>query len=647
LSFVAGWCGAFGVIAGGAVMTERSARPRPAARLLPVRSFIVAAARAAQSFIAGRAKPDYLFRALLLSGIILALSGGASRAQTINTITSWNGSSSVCCWGVPYTSTYGETITPTATQEFLSSFTFELNARGGATAQYQAYVYQWNSITDRTTGPALFTSSVMTAPSGNSFNAVSISTGRTALTPGLQYVLFLTTSGISQPNPSSNYLWGGLNSGSGFVFNNGNFSSLSTTSWSTCCVSELAFIAAFGLLELPLPPNAPTNPLNVANGINNSTGTLPAALQNLYSLSPQQLVAALTQLDGEAATGAEHTAFELITQFLGFMLDPFVDGRFGSGPTGGSQAIGFAPDEVQFLPPEVALAYASILNKAAPAPFVQRWTAWGTSYGGGQFTSGNATTGSSNLSAQIFGFAGGMDYHYSPDTIVGFALGGAGLNWGLSGGMGGGRSDSFQSGVYGITRFGPAYLAGSFAFGNNWMTTNRTALGDQLTASFDAQSYGIRLEGGYRYAVLPNFGVTPYAAVQPQAFHTPGFSETDLTGGGLGLSFASMNATDVRTEIGARLDSPNVIAGMPVILRGRLAWAHDFVGNPALGAAFESLPGSNFTVNGAPIPNDSALASAGAEIYLTPRWTLLAKFDGEFAPGSQTYGGSGTLRYIW
>jgi uncharacterized protein with beta-barrel porin domain len=103
----------------------------------------------------------------------------------------------------------------------------------------------------------------------------------------------------------------------------------------------------------------------------------------------------------------------------------------------------------------------------------------------------------------------------------------------------------------------------------------------------------------------------------------------------------------VRTEIGARLDSPNVIAGMPVILRGRLAWAHDFVGNPALGAAFESLPGSNFTVNGAPIPNDSALASAGAEIYLTPRWTLLAKFDGEFAPGSQTYGGSGTLRYIW
>jgi uncharacterized protein with beta-barrel porin domain len=32
-------------------------------------------------------------------------------------------------------------------------------------------------------------------------------------------------------------------------------------------------------------------------------------------------------------------------------------------------------------------------------------------------------------------------------------------------------------------------------------------------------------------------GVMPYAALQVQDFHTPGFSETDLTGGGLGLSF--------------------------------------------------------------------------------------------------------------
>ena len=80
---------------------------------------------------------------------------------------------------------------------------------------------------------------------------------------------------------------------------------------------------------------------------------------------------------------------------------------------------------------------------------------------------------------------------------------------------------------------------------------------------------------------------------------------------------------------------------------GALAWAHDFVSNPALGAVFQSLPGASFTVNGAPIPHNSALTSAGAELFLSPNWSVIAKFDGEFAPGSQTYAGTGTLRYTW
>jgi len=53
--------------------------------------------------------------------------------------------------------------------------------------------------------------------------------------------------------------------------------------------------------------------------------------------------------------------------------------------------------------------------------------------------------------------------------------------------------------------------------------------------------------------------------------------------------------------------------GTPLILRARLAWAHDFVDTPSLNAAFQVLPLSNFTVFGAPIPHDSGLASIGAD----------------------------------
>ena len=385
------------------------------------------------------------------------------------------------------------------------------------------------------------------------------------------------------------------------------------------------------------------NQQNVANALTNyfnTTGSLPAAF---LGLTP----AGLTQIDGEVATGGEVVAFQLMDQFLNLMLDPFVDGRLGSGVGGVSgRAMGFAPDEQATLPPDVALAYAGVL-KAPPQTFEQRWTAWGASYGGGNWTSGNAATGSSNVSAQTYGFAGGLDYHYSPDTIFGFALGGGGTAWGLASGLGAGRSDAFQTGVYGITRSGPAYLSAALAFANHWMTTNRSAAGDGLTANFDAQSYAARVEGGYRFAALPALGVTPYAALQAQDFHTPSYSETNVVGGGFGLSYAAMNATDIRTELGTRFDNPEVIGGMPLLLRARVAWAHDFVSDPSLSAAFQSLPGTNFVVNGAPLPQNSALTSAGAELFITPRLTLLAKFDGEFAPGSQTYAGSGTLRYMW
>jgi uncharacterized protein with beta-barrel porin domain len=399
-----------------------------------------------------------------------------------------------------------------------------------------------------------------------------------------------------------------------------------------------------------LPPGAPHNTVNVAGGIDNFTtggGALPPGFENLFNLPSSPLVSSLTQLDGEDNTGAERGAFDLMNGFLGLMLDPFVYGRDG-GAVSGAGALGFAPDQQSSLPADVALAYAGAFK--APPTFAQRWTAWGAGFGGSATTNGDPTVGSNNVATSTYGYAAGMDYHYSPDTVLGFALAGGGTNWNLANALGTGRSDALLAGVYGVIHEGPWYLAGSLAFANNWFTTNRTALGDQLTASFQGQDYSARLEGGYRFALpssLGAVGVTPYAAVQTQDFHTPAYSETDLTSGGFGLSYSAMNGTDTRSELGSRFDDLTTLHNLPLILRAKVAWAHDWVSNPALNASFESLPGTSFTVNGAPIPHDSAIASAGAQLFFTPNWSVLAKFDGEFANGSQLYAGSGTLRYTW
>ena len=44
---------------------------------------------------------------------------------------------------------------------------------------------------------------------------------------------------------------------------------------------------------------------------------------------------------------------------------------------------------------------------------------------------------------------------------------------------------------------------------------------------------------------------------------------------------------------------------------------------------------------------DSALASAGAELKLANGVALIGKLDGEFAGRSNTYAGTGTVRWTW
>jgi outer membrane autotransporter protein len=440
----------------------------------------------------------------------------------------------------------------------------------------------------------------------------------------------------------------------------GGFSGMTTSNLPAGFAAFLSYTATDAILNLAATLGQSSGPgalgagglnenqRNVANALNNffnNGGTLPPNFVTIFGLTGANLANALSQLSGEAATEAQQVAFQLSNQFLGIMLDPFVDGRGGIG--GG--AIGFAP-EPEPLPEDVALAYAKVL-KAPPKPpgFEQRWSVWGAGYGGSNRTTGDlAVVGSHDLAARTAGGTAGLDYHLSPNSVVGFALAGGGTDWSLAQGLGGGKSDAFQAGLYGATRWGPAYVAAALAFTNHWMSTDRFAFaGDHLTASFNAQSYGGRVESGYRFATVYG-GLTPYAAIQAQSFHTPGYNETDVNGGGFALGFNARNATDTRSELGGRFDRLLLLdPGAALTMRVRLAWAHDWVSDPSLTPVFQALPGASFIVNGATPAKNSALASAGAELRFANGVTLVGKFDGEFAAHSSTYAGTGSVRYTW
>jgi uncharacterized protein with beta-barrel porin domain len=395
------------------------------------------------------------------------------------------------------------------------------------------------------------------------------------------------------------------------------------------------------------------NQQNIAGALNsffNNGGTLPPGFANLFGLSGPPLANALTQISGETATGSQQTTFNAMSQFMGVMTDPFM-GRGGS-ISGSSAALGYA---------EEASAYTSTGSKTdafamftkAPPTFEPRWSVWAAGFGGSQSTDGNALVGSNNTTSNIAGTAVGADYLLSPNTLLGFALGGGGTSFSVANG-GTGRSDLFQAGAYLRHTNGPAYISAALAYGWQDITTNRTVTAggfDRLRAEFNANAFSGRAEGGYRFVVpTPNggFALTPYAAAQFVTFDLPAYAEQTIIGlNAFALSYGAHDVTDPRTEFGFRADKSFAMNDGLLTLRGRLAWAHDYDPNRAIGATFQSLPGASFVVNGAAQASDSALTTASVEMRWRNGWSAAATFDGEFSDVTRSYAGKGVVRYQW
>jgi outer membrane autotransporter protein len=378
----------------------------------------------------------------------------------------------------------------------------------------------------------------------------------------------------------------------------------------------------------------------VANG-----GTLPLTFLSLFNLSPSQLADAFSQLQGEAGTGAAQAGTQAMNSFLSLVTNPFAENRT------------FAPERPL---PRQPLIYKAPAYKApvGAAPDPRRWNVWAAGYGSQNKTTGDPVlVGSHDRSERTLGLAAGIDYRITPTTVAGFALGGGGTNFGLSGGFGGGHSDMLQAAVYSVTRVDAAYLSAALAYAWHRVSTDRVlsvAGTDDLTARFSANNVGGRIEGGYRFAVpdvffLPGSGITPYAAFQEQAFRTPSYSEIAASGSPtFALAYVAQTTTTTRTELGVWFDRMIALDnGTILTLRSREAWAHDHWSDPRVTAMFQSLPGSSFTEFGAAPARDLLLSSAGAEVRFKNGVAVAGWFDSELAKGSQTYTGTARLSYMW
>jgi uncharacterized protein with beta-barrel porin domain len=397
---------------------------------------------------------------------------------------------------------------------------------------------------------------------------------------------------------------------------------------------------------------------NFGNGLSGTQNAVGNALINYFNANGSIPIVfgaltpvGLTQVSGETATGSQQTTFEAMSQFMGLLIDPFMNRIGGANVSPG--ATGFA-DEGQasaYAAKNNSNAYA-MFTKAPPALFAQRWSVWAAGFGGSQTTDGNTATGSNNTTSNVYGTAVGADYLFSPNTVAGFSLAGGGTNFSVTNG-GTGRSDLFQAGAYVRHINGPAYISAALAYGWQDITTNRTVTAagiDQLRAEFNANAYSGRVEGGYRFVApwVGGVGITPYAAGQFTTFDLPAYAESVVSGSpAFALAYGAKDVTDVRSELGFRTDKSFAMDNGVVTLRGRLAWAHDFDPDRSIAATFQALPGASFVVNGAAQAPDSTLTTASLEMKWMNGWSAAATFEGEFSNVTNSYAGKGVVRYAW
>ncbi|MCP3469532.1 autotransporter domain-containing protein [Bradyrhizobium sp. CCGUVB1N3] len=405
-----------------------------------------------------------------------------------------------------------------------------------------------------------------------------------------------------------------------------------------------------GLLS-PSLSGATINQRNVAAGIDNAltAGANPSnGFNALLGLTGANLNNALTQASGEHATGVQQVSFDAMDSFVGTMLDPF--GHLGNVGAGGG-ALAFADASGADGRGSARDAFASMQHKApVGAEFATRWNVWAAGYGGAQNADGNAIVGSHTTSSHAYAVAAGADYRLSPDTIVGFALGGGGTSFNLDSGLGGGHSDLFQAGAFARHYFGQTYLAGALAYGWQDVTTDRTvtiAGLDRLQGRFNANALSGRVEAGHRYE-LSWVALTPYAAGQATTLFLPGFSEQAVTGTNtFALAYGGKDVTASRSELGLRSDRSYSSGDTIVTLRGRTAWAHNFDVARTATATFETLPQSGFVVNGASQAHDSALLTGAAEIAWRNGFSLGGSIDSELATTRRSVVGKAVARYVW
>jgi len=200
--------------------------------------------------------------------------------------------------------------------------------------------------------------------------------------------------------------------------------------------------------------------------------------------------------------------------------------------------------------------------------------------------------------------------------------------------------DSFSAGLYGQANVDALFINLGGVFSWHDVDTSRAvpvrSAVQNLTASYDANSWQLFAEAGYRFA-WDGTTLEPFGGVSYLQLDRDGFTEA---GGSAALSASSNTEETTFTTLGVRV-------GQEVTdtfrVQGTAAWRHAF-GDVDPTAGFTLAGSDPFTVAGAPIAEDALLVEAAVELDLANNLTLGVGYGGRFGDGTTANQVQGYLR---
>jgi uncharacterized protein with beta-barrel porin domain len=275
------------------------------------------------------------------------------------------------------------------------------------------------------------------------------------------------------------------------------------------------------------------------------------------------------------------------------------------------------------------------------------WRLWQAVFAGRSELAGNPQAGTQNVIVSLVGTAIGADTAIGTVGLIGGSI--SIDQQTFSSGTGHGRSHDVTATLYGRrTIFDRAYMIAAVSYGWHSIATKRVIPGfetDPLTAVYQAQDLGGRLETGYSFTLPDLQALTPYTAIVGDAFHQPAYSESGLPI--FSALFAAKTIGIGHTELGTRYAKIFTIdASQTLAVDALTAWNFELDSRPYVLAAFQSAPDTKFPVFGTTPAKSTALMGSGAR-FKSGAFTIGARGDARIGSRTTIFSGTADLTIQW